>query len=94
MIQLRVRTQLILLQPVELDMDEVVRIALANRLDLMNRRGVVVDARRRIELAADAMEATVDLVTEVTVNTDPLLENRQPVDFHSDQSEFRVGACH
>ena len=90
-IQLRVRTQLILLQPVELDMDEVVRIALANRLDLMNRRGVVVDARRRIELAADAMEATVDLVTEVTVNTDSLLENRQPVDFHSDQSEFRVG---
>lgn len=90
-IQLRVRIQLVLLQPVTLDMDEVVRIALANRLDLMNRRGVVVDARRRIELAADAMEATVDLVTEATVNTDPLLENRQPVDFHSDQSEFRVG---
>lgn len=90
-IQLRIRTQLVLLEPVTLDMDEVVRIALANRLDLMNRRGVVVDARRRIELAADAMEATVDLVTEATVNTDPLLENRQPVDFHSDQSEFRVG---
>jgi outer membrane protein TolC len=59
----------------------------------MNRRANVVDARRKLEIAANALEATVDLVAQGDLNTQPLLGNGNPVDFRADQSEFRIGVA-
>jgi hypothetical protein len=43
------------------DIEEVVRVGLENRHDLMNARAAVMDARRRVEIAANALEAALDV---------------------------------
>jgi outer membrane protein TolC len=43
------------------DIDEVVRLGLENRRDLMNARAAVMDARRRVEIAANRLEAALDV---------------------------------
>ncbi|MHC4398531.1 MAG: TolC family protein [Planctomycetota bacterium] len=90
-VQIIVRVELISVQPVDLDMTRAVQLALANRLDLMNRRASVMDARRRLEVAADAMESNLDLVVEGEVNTPPLDANGNPAAFRARDSQFRVG---
>jgi outer membrane protein TolC len=90
-LQIGVRVELVMLQRVEVTLEDVVQIALANRLDLMNRRGFVMDARRRLEIAADRLEATLNVVAEGELNTPPLALNSQPFDFRAKQSNFRVG---
>jgi len=87
------RVELIELTPVHLTPSEAVDLALENRLDLMNRRALVMDARRRLEIAADRLEGTLDIVAEGAVNTPPLLQNSEPYDFRARESEFRVGVA-
>ncbi len=41
--------------------DEVIEVGLANRHDLMNQRGRVMDARRALEVAANALKARLDV---------------------------------
>ncbi len=86
-----VRLELLELTPVDIDLETAVASAQANRLDLMNRRAFVMDARRSIEVAANELEATVDLVAEGEINTPPLLENSKPLDFSGSHSDYRVG---
>jgi len=43
------------------DVEEVVRIGLENRHDLMNARASVMDARRAVEIAANTLEAGLDV---------------------------------
>jgi len=43
------------------EIEEVVRIGLENRHDLMNARAAVMDARRRVEIAANRLEAALDV---------------------------------
>ena len=85
------RVELIVLEPVELTPPEAVGLALQERLDLMNRRGFVMDARRRIEIAGDRLEATLDLVAEGELRTRPLSDNENPFDFNAKESVFRAG---
>ena len=87
------RVELIELKPVHLTPTDAVELALENRLDLMNRRALVMDARRRLEIAADRLEGTLDVVAEGAVNTPPLLQNGRPYDFRAKESEFRVGVA-
>ena len=89
--QASARVELIPLQLVEAEMIYETQLALDNRLDLMNRRANVVDARRKLEVAANALEATVDLVAEGELSTPPLLGNGNPADFRARHSEFRIG---
>lgn len=91
--QLSARMELIPLQIVEADITGEVATALASRLDLMNRRANVVDARRRLEVVADALEANLDLVAEGALNTPPLIGNDNPFDFRAQHSEFRIGVA-
>jgi len=94
-LQTAARAQLIALPPVDADLTpaRAVELALANRLDLMNRRALVMDARRRLEVAADRLEATLNLVAEGEVNTPSLLENNRPFDFRAKESTFRAGVA-
>tara|TARA_B100000029_G_scaffold496605_1_gene563156 strand:- start:974 stop:3370 length:2397 start_codon:yes stop_codon:yes gene_type:complete len=86
-----VRLELIEINPVEMGLATSVQMALDNRLDLMNRRAFVMDARRRVELAANQLQMTVDLVAEGEANTRPLLDNGKPFDFRGSQSDYRLG---
>lgn len=90
-LQIGARVELVTLPTVDLTPDEAVRLALANRLDLMNRRGFVMDARRRLEIAADRLEATANLVAEGELNTPDLDSNSQPLEFRAKDSNFRAG---
>ncbi|MEM9643946.1 MAG: TolC family protein [Planctomycetota bacterium] len=49
------------LDRVDLDADETMLTALTQRLDLMNQRGDVADARRQIKLTADALRSIIDV---------------------------------
>src|SRR6185312_11623301 len=69
--------------------DEVVDTALANRLDLMNMRGRVMDARRNMEVAANRLEAVLNLVASGSLNI-PQGTNH-PLDFRGATSNFNIG---
>jgi hypothetical protein len=86
-----VRLERIVLPHVELAPGEAVDVALDNRLDLMNRRAFLMDARRRLEIAADRLEAEVNVIAEGEVSTKPLLENDRPFDLRAKESSFRTG---
>ena len=90
-VQISARVELIPLQPVEIEMAEATRTALDHRLDLMNRRAIVVDARRKLEVAANAVEATVNVVAGGDLSTPPLASGNEPFDFRATESEFRLG---
>lgn len=88
-IQTQVRAYLIELDPIGWKRDEAVSHALTNRLDLMNRQARVVDAWRKIRVAADALEADLDVVAEADIGTNP--DKANPVAFSSNASRYRVG---
>ncbi|MFN9720257.1 MAG: TolC family protein [Planctomycetota bacterium] len=67
-VQVALRVELIALNPFTLDgtmrvptIEEVIDLALENRHDLMNARAAVADARRDVEVAANNLEAGVEL---------------------------------
>ena len=68
---------------------EVVKVGLENRLDLMNARAEVMDARRRLEIAANALEATLDL--QVSGSVGSRAGERRPFNFDSDTSRLDIG---
>ncbi len=87
-VQIGLRTELIPLEEFELSLEEATELALQNRLDLMNQRALVMDARRKIVLAANALQGVVNVVVEGDVRT-PVGNN--PLDFRGAESEFRTG---
>ena len=88
-IEIGLRSELITLPEFDLSLESVVSIAVENRLDLMNSRGRVMDARRAMEVVANRLEAVVNLVAAGDLNT---LENsNQPFSFRGSRSSFRFG---
>lgn len=87
-IQAGLRSELITLQDFNMSQEEVVRLALENRLDLMNARGAVMDARRQMEVAANRLEAVVNVVAAGDIGTSG---GNKPFDFRGDRSTFRAG---
>jgi hypothetical protein len=75
-----------------MSMEDAVATGLANRLDLMNLRGAVMDARRKVEVAANQLQAVVNLVATGNIQTQPLAAgNHNPFDFRGKDSNFQVG---
>ena len=87
--QTGLRIELISLPDFDMSQETVVAIALDNRLDLMNSKARVMDARRAMEVAANRLEAVLNLVAEGGVRT-PLIGNK-PLDFRGSRSDFRFG---
>jgi len=87
-IEVSMRVELIELAPFSMTIDEVMRRALAERLDLKNARALVMDARRRVEVAANRLQAVLNLRVEGDVGT---RTGNKPLDFRGRQSNFRVG---
>lgn len=90
-IQAGLRTELIELNPFDLPLTESVGYALTNRVDLMNEQALVTDARRRVEVASNALRAVLDVRVEGDVRTRPLFQNDNPLDFRRQNSTYRVG---
>ncbi|MCA9022457.1 MAG: TolC family protein, partial [Planctomycetaceae bacterium] len=88
-IEIGLRVELITLEPFTMDISEVVQIGLENRLDLMNQRGFVMDARRLMEVRSNSLEAVLNVVVDGDVST-PLGKNK-PLDFRGSQAGLRAG---
>ncbi|MFK7776941.1 MAG: hypothetical protein QM501_02305, partial [Gimesia sp.] len=88
-IEIGLRVEMITLEPFTMNSSEVVRIGLDNRLDLMNQRGFVMDARRIMEVRSNSLEAVLNVVVDGDVST-PLGQNK-PLDFSSSRAGFRAG---
>jgi hypothetical protein len=86
------RVELVDLQPYEYSLEDSVQMALENRLDLKNVQAEVMDARRRIEVAANALKSVLDLEVSSNFRTPPLSGfNTRPFDFRGDLSDINVG---
>ena len=58
------------------DIEKVIAIGLENRHDLMNVRAQVMDARRRVEIAANALESGLDITIRGEQGLNPDAQNR------------------
>jgi outer membrane protein TolC len=91
-IQIDLRVEMIELNKCEITMDDSVAVGLANRLDLMNLRGAVMDARRKVEVAANQLQAVINIVANGNIQTPPLLAgDKNPFDFRGKDSTFQLG---
>ncbi len=88
-IEIGLRVEMITLEPFDMGLSEVVRVGLDNRLDLMNQRGFVMDARRLMEVRSNSLEAVLNVVVDGDVST-PIGQNK-PVDFSGSRANFRAG---
>ncbi len=87
-IQAGVRSDLIKLPEFHMCLEDATHIALENRLDLMNERGRVMDARRAMEVSANRTQGVMNLVTRGDIRNSGGVN---PFDFRSDRSTFQVG---
>jgi outer membrane protein TolC len=88
-LEVGVRAEMI--QVNKFDLREEVRcvdLALQNRVDLMNARANVMDARRLVEVAANRLQAVMALTAEGDFGT---ANPQNPLSFDVDQEEFRFG---
>ena len=88
-LQAGLRAELITREDFDRPIDEVVAIAVENRLDLMNARARVMDARRNMEVAANRLEAVLNLVAQGNLDTKPT--GNHPLDFRGVNSTFQFG---
>jgi hypothetical protein len=86
LVQARARLESVILEPVELEPQKALQIALANRLDVMNSRAALVDSWRLIAFNADALQS--DLT--VTLDGDMTTSGNNPVKFRGPTGSARA----
>jgi outer membrane efflux protein len=84
-----VRIYSIELPKVDDDEASAIAIAKASRLDLMNQKGRVTDAWRKVAVAANALRGDLNLVANANLGTNPLSAN--PFGFTAHNSSFSLG---
>lgn len=87
--QTQIRLFLIDVVPIPVDQDTAVTYAHQNRLDQMNRHAQVVDAFRKVEVAADALQSELALNGQIALGTDPVKNNAFRLD--SSANTYRAG---
>jgi outer membrane protein TolC len=87
--QTQIRLFLIEIEPLKIDESVAIGFALENRLDLMNEQGRVMDAFRRVEVSADALQSDLDVTAAAELGTDPVKANA--FRFDSSANTYRVG---
>lgn len=91
-VQIDLRVDMIDLNPWNMSMEDAVATGMANRLDLMNSRAAVMDSRRKVEVAANQLQAVVNLVANGNIQTQPIGAGiHNPFDFRGQDSAFQVG---
>jgi hypothetical protein len=61
-LQARARIETVQLAEVDLNQEDAIQIARTRRLDWMNNRAALVDSWRSIEVVADSLESTLDVI--------------------------------
>lgn len=87
LIQARIRTNSVVLLPVDLDAHEAMSIASVNRRDWMNARSELVNTWRLIEFNANTLKAGLDVVFSGDISNHGL----NPVKLDGDTGRLRVG---
>ncbi len=87
--QTQVRVYGVALIPFTYSEEDAIQLAMTNRLDLMNDQARVVDAWRKISVAANALEPGLSVVGGANLGIEPLATN--PFDFSALASNYRVG---
>lgn len=85
-IQVSARVELIEVADFDMSLQDVERIAVEQRLDLMNARARVMDARRRVEVIANDLRMILDLGLDGSISTNP--GEADPFDFRSDTGQL------
>jgi outer membrane protein TolC len=88
--EIQSRVFVIDLEPVRLNQETAMQFAVENRLDLMNSRAQVVDAYRRVEVAANALKSQLDVRAAANIGTDPGRNN--PLGFDASASSYTISA--
>ncbi len=86
-LQARARTESVLLPEVNINERDAVEIARKNRLDWMNARASLVDSWRAIEVVADDLESSLDVVFSGDVQN----RNDSPLSLNSSTGRLRAG---
>ena len=87
--QTQIRLFLIDIDKTEIDQKAAITFAHQNRLDQMNREAQVMDAFRKIEVAADALQSELNMTGQLGLGTDPSRNNAFRLD--SSANTYRVG---
>ena len=87
LVQARARLESVSVEPIELDSELAMKIALENRLDFMNGRAALVDSWRLIAVSADALQSTLNVTSSGTVLTD----RNDPLAFRASTANLRLG---
>ncbi len=88
--QLQIRMFLIDIQPLDIREQQAITFAHRHRLDLMNSQAQVMDAFRKVEVAADALQSDLSVTGSVALGSDPSQNNA--LRFDSSANSYRVGA--
>jgi outer membrane protein TolC len=87
--QTQIRLFLIDIDKMEINEKAAITFAHQNRLDQMNREAQVMDAFRKIEVAADALQSELNVTGQLGLGTDPTRNNAFRLD--SSANTYRVG---
>ena len=87
--QTQIRLFLIDIEPLNIRSETAISFALQNRLDLMNSKAIVMDAFRRVEVAADALESDLNLSAGVQIGSDS--NSNDPFKFDSSNNQYSLG---
>jgi outer membrane protein TolC len=80
---------LIEIEPQAISSEAAITFAHYNRLDLMNSKATVVDAFRRVEVAADALQSDLDVTARIKIGSDP--NSNSPFKLDSANNEYNLG---
>jgi hypothetical protein len=87
-VQAGLRVDQIVVPEFTIPMEEVVQHAVENRVDLMNLRAAVVDARRKIEVRGNQLQSNLNVIVEGEIESSG---GNRPFDFRGDRSQIRAG---
>lgn len=88
--QSQIRIFLIDIESVDIQEHQAITFAHQRRLDLMNSQATVMDAYRKVEVAANALKSDLNITGSVALGSDPSKNNA--FRFDSSANIYRVGA--
>lgn len=86
-VEIGLRVEQIEVPQFDIPLEQVVQTAVENRLDLMNSKAAVMDARRKLEVTANALRSALGLSVVASTQS----KNSQPLNFPSDNFEIQGG---
>ena len=87
LVQIGARLESVTIEPVELEPEQALEIARANRLDWMNNRATLVDTWRLITFNANALKSNL----QVTLSGDIQTDGNDPLRFQAPTGTMRAG---